>query len=130
MGLEVASLRDTFENKLNNNLDEIEIIFNQGMRLPNVSVIAFKSSVSDALLYALNQKGVYASFGGVQFQRLSNILNTLGYAPQVANGAISFALSSQTTLEDIESATGIIIEEVKKMRNLNVEGSYGTQRAH
>ncbi|MCH9632061.1 MAG: Cysteine desulfurase IscS [Chlamydiae bacterium] len=116
MGLEIASLRDLFESNLSKGLDEVEIVLNQSMRLPNVSVIAFKNIVADALLYSLNQKKVYASLGGVQFQRLSNILDLLQFSPVLSNGALSFAMSCQTTAEDVNSATEIIIEEVKKIR--------------
>ncbi len=116
MGLEIASLRDLFESNLRKGLDEVEILLNHGMRLPNVSVVAFKGVVADALLYSLNHKKVYASLGGVQFQRLSHILDLLQHSPELANGALSFVMSHQTTAEEVNRASEIIIEEVKKMR--------------
>ena len=128
MGLEIASLRDLFESNLRKGLDDVEILLSHGMRLPNVSVVAFKDVVADALLYSLNHKKVFASLGGVQFQRLSHILDLLGQSPELANGALSFAMSHQTTAEEVNKASEIIIEEVKKLRLMtkNMEPSSGS----
>lgn len=119
MCLEIASFRDVFEQNITQALDASEVLFVQTMRLPNVSVIAFKNVVSDALLYVLNQKKVVASLGGVQFQRLNHILECLGYSWQVAQGALAFSFAKTTTLEDVNAASQIIIQTVHEMNVLS-----------
>lgn len=119
MCLETASLRDLLERYLEEGLEDISVLFDQNMRLPNVSVISFKRIVADALLHALNLREVYASLGGGPFQKLSMFLNTLGIKPQVAHGALSFSLSHFNTAEEIKVAAEKIIEEVKKLRKLS-----------
>lgn len=119
MCLETASLRDLLERYLEEGLDDIFILFDQNIRLPNVSVISFKGVVADALLHALNSRAVYASIGGGPFQKLSMLLNAIGAKPQIANGALSFSLSRFNSAEEIKIAADIIIEEVKKLRKLS-----------
>lgn len=129
MCLETASLRDLLERYLEEGLEDIHILFNKSMRLPNVSVIAFQNVVSDALLYALNQKKVYASIGGVQFQKLNHLLTLFGNPFWKSDTALSFSLSKMTTAEEIKRASEIIIEEVIKLRKMS-ENMEALQNAH
>lgn len=119
MCLEIASLRDLFERYLEEGLEKIHILFNKCMRLPNVCVVAFEKVSADALLYALNQKGIYATLGGAHFQKLSILLESVGYPYWIADTSISFALSRFTTAEEVKFACDIIIEEVLKLRKMS-----------
>ncbi len=119
MCLEVASQRDLLERCLQEGLDDIEILFDKNLRLPNVAVISFKNVVADALLYELNAHRVYATLGGVNFQKLSTLLESLQMPPLIANGALSFALSRYTSAEEIKRASEVIIQAVCKLRKLS-----------
>lgn len=118
MCLEIASLRDAFESILIQKLDQVQILFDGVMRLPNVSVIAFKKVVADALLYILNQKKIYASLGGVQFQRMSYILETLGYPSEICCGALSFAFARTSTIDEVKQAADIIVQTIEEMAKM------------
>lgn len=102
MALETVRLRDLFES-----LVEGEVLFQDTLRLPNTSLIAFPRVHQEALLYFLSRKGVFASMGGKRSARLSD------------ETSLSFALSRMTTEEEIRKAAQIINEAVRKLRALS-----------
>jgi len=75
--------------------------------------------VNEALLYALNRKGVYASIGGGTFQQIGYILKACAIPEMIGNTAISFSLSRETTDEDIDRAVDIIADCVKQLRKVS-----------
>lgn len=119
LSLETSSLRDYFESTLQKKLGFVDVLFSKSLRLPNVSVISFKTIASDTLLYALNQRGVYATFGGGLFQKLSYLLDNLGYSSKISETSVSFALSKDTTQKDLDCVIEIIVEEVKRLSKLS-----------
>lgn len=114
--MEIVRLRDQLERGVLNAIPEAVVLFKDADRLPNSSVIAFPGIYSEALLYLLNAKGVYASNGGGKFQSLEKILLTTGADLAVASSALSFSLSWDTTEEEIESATESLISSVKQLQ--------------
>ena len=114
--MEIVRLRDQLERDVLSGIPEAVILFKEADRLPNCSVIAFPECYSESLLYLLNAKGVYASNGGGKFQSLEKILLTIGIEKSIASAALSFSLSWDTTEEDIENATKIIIDSVKQLK--------------
>ncbi len=99
MSLEVARLRDRFEELA---APVAKALFQESLRLPNVSVLVFPKVHQEALLYLMNRKGLYASIGGPYAPHLSRLLET--------EGAVSFALSRMTTEEEIVKAASILKE--------------------
>lgn len=132
MCLEIASLRSLFEKTIEDRLGKIvRVLFSNNLRLPNVSVITFKNIIADALLYELNHKKVYATLGGVRFQRLSHILEILHYSSNEGHGALSFAISRFTTKQEIMEAAEIIIQQVERMQSmLSKEVENGSETTH
>ncbi len=96
--LEIAHLRDRFEELLCHHT----LLFQKSPRLPNTSVIAFETVASDALLYALSEKGLFASMGGGVFPRLSHVLGCCNVQGVRKHSALSFAFGAHTTIEEIE----------------------------
>ena len=104
MALEVVRLRDLFESLVNG-----KVLFQDQLRLPNVSLIAFEKVHQEALLYFLNRKGVYANIGGPYASYLSLIDET----------AISFAFSRMTTEEEMRKAAQIVNETVEELQMIS-----------
>lgn len=75
---EVARLRQKFEEEIQKALPDARVLFNDVERLPNTSVIAFPGASSEALLFHLQRKGVFATFGGGSSQHLSFVLKACG----------------------------------------------------
>lgn len=110
LNLETARLRDQLESGVQRGVADAVVLFKEVERLPNCTVIAFPGVESDALLYLLNRKGVYASMGGGQTQKLFHVLTASGVDPLMAHCALSFSLSHETTEEEISYAVQTIVD--------------------
>jgi cysteine desulfurase len=117
--METARLRDTFEKELKHALPDTVILFQDADRLPHVSCVAFPGVMSEALLYHLHRRQVYASLGGGQFQKLSSQLKSCKVSEELAQSALSFAISHETTEDDLAEALDIIVSSVRKLSNLS-----------
>lgn len=119
VGTEVARLRNHLEQGITEAVKEAVVLFHQQERLPHCTTIAFPGVASEALLYLLNRRKLYASIGGGSFQQIGLILVSCGVPEELALSAISFSLSRETEEEEIEKAIQIIVESVKQLRNLS-----------
>jgi cysteine desulfurase len=115
MGLEVARLRDKLERGVLQGCPGAQVILKKTRRLPNCTVLTFSKIHSDALLFLLHRHQVYASLGGGHAQRLSHLLMASGIDPILAQCALSFSLSFQTTEEEIDQAIAVIIKCVHQL---------------
>lgn len=119
--MEIARLRDRLEEGVREGFSEAVILFKEADRLPNVTVIAFPKVYSEALLFLLNSKGIYASSGGGKFQLLETILMAAGVEENLAKCALSFSLSWDTKEEEIEHAISLIIACAKQIQRSSKE---------
>lgn len=117
--LETARLRGKLEKGILDKIPDAQVLFQKADRLPNCSAIAFPGAVSDALLFLLNRKGVYASLGGGHCQKLSHILIASGIEESLAQCALSFSLTFETTEEEIDYAIEVIVDSVQKLKALS-----------
>ncbi len=120
LNLETARLRDELEKGIKEGFKDAVILFKNVERLPNCSVIAFPGVESDALLYLLSRKGVYASMGGGQSQKLFHILSACGIKETLAHSALSFSLSHETTEAEISFAIQTIVDCVQHLSKCSV----------
>lgn len=117
--LETARLRDKLEKGVLDGIPDAQVLFQKAERLPNCTAIAFPGVISDALLFMLHRKGVFASLGGGHSQKLSHILIASGVKEQLAQCALSFSLSFETKEEEIDYAVRIIVDCVQKLQKLS-----------
>lgn len=118
MSLDVPRLKKQFEKKLLDTIPEVEVLFVKNS-LPNVSVIYFPKVHAEALLYYLNKKGLFASFGGGVSQPLFSIIEKLHLEAKYRYSSLSFAFSRYTTKMDLEKAVDIIYSEVTNLQILS-----------
>lgn len=119
LSIETARLRNKLEEGVKSVFPEAEIFFQNQERLPNCTVIAFPGIANEALLYALNRKGVYASIGGGTFQQIGLVLMASNVEETLAHSAISFSLSRETTENEIQRAVEIIGECAHRLRKIS-----------
>lgn len=112
---EVARLKFYFESQVKKRVPKARILFEQEERAPHISAIAFPGLVSEALLYQLNRKNVFASMGGGSFPQMKYLLDAIGLAPYEANSALSFCLSKETTEEDLDLAVDALVFATEKL---------------
>lgn len=116
MCTEVARLRDKLETGVMEGYPDAIACFRDQERIPNSTAIAFPGVSNEALLYALNKRGVYACIGGGTFQQIGLILAACGIEEAVAQSAINFTLSRETTEDEIDRAIAIVVDAAHKLR--------------
>jgi len=114
--MEGARLRNMLEEGIKQGYQGAKPLFTDQQRLPHVTTIAFPGIVNEALLFALSEKGLFASIGGGTQQQLSLVLDSCGVEPLLAHSSISFSLSRETTDHEIERAIEIIVSVANQLR--------------
>ncbi len=117
---EVARLRDLLEEELLSLYPEARIPFRNQERLPHCSVILFPGIANEALLHALNRQKVFATIGGGNFQQLRLLLAASGVPNALAQTAVGFQLSRETTEEEIRRAAQLIAATAARLRQLSI----------
>lgn len=112
--LELAQIRKQFEQKIHELIPLGTILFQNAMRLPNVSCIAFPNIHAEALLYELNKHNVFATIGGGRFSDLSDVLDR-----SLGKRAISFAMSRYTTFKEMEKVIPILQASLQKFSKIS-----------
>ncbi len=116
---EVARLRNRLEEGVLQAYPEAKLFYRDQERLPNVTTIAFPGVVNEALLFALNRQGLYASMGGGNFQQLGLLLAASGVSELLSHSALSFSLARTNYEEEIDRAISIIADSANKLRILS-----------
>jgi cysteine desulfurase len=113
---EIARLRYKLESSLCHELPGTQVMGVDAERISSCTTLAFPGIHAESLLFALSRKRLYACLGGGKFQNLSSVLLHQGHGVRVAQSALSFALSRDTTEEEIDEAIECITVEVKKLQ--------------
>jgi cysteine desulfurase len=91
-------------------------------RVPNTTNIYFDGIDGEALLIALDLKGLAVSTGAACSSGAiepSHVLSAMGLSRERAKTSIRFSLGKQNTSEDIDFAIALIPETVTRLRNLS-----------
>lgn len=118
---EVARLRNRLETGIISGFPDAKVFFQDQERLPHCTAIAFPGIANEAMLYALNRKGVLASIGGGHFQQIGIILSASGIKEPLAYSAISFSLSRETHEDEIDKAIDIIVDTAKRLSKVSIK---------
>lgn len=116
---QVARTRYLFEREICQECPEIQTLMGERERVPHISVLAFPGVSSELMAYTLNSQGLYASFGGGQFQQIHYLLSAMGIEGALAQSALSFSFSHLTSLGDSQKGAQIIVETYRKLRKLS-----------
>jgi cysteine desulfurase len=91
-------------------------------RVPNTTNIYFDGIEGEALVIALDLKGLAVSTGAACSSGAiepSHVLIAMGLRPDRAKASIRFSLGKQNTPEDVEFALGLIPRAVARLRELS-----------
>jgi cysteine desulfurase len=117
----IAAARDRLERELL----EIEAAGRNGEgapRVPNTTNIYFDGIDGEALVIALDLKGLAVSTGAACSSGAiepSHVLTAMGLRPDRAKASIRFSFGKQNSAEDIEFALAIVPETVSRLRKLS-----------
>ena len=117
----MAAMRDQFERELL----QIEAAGTNGLgapRVPNTTNIYFDHIEGEALVIALDLKGLAVSTGAACSSGAiepSHVLTAMGLRPDRARASIRFSLGKQNTADDVEFALSLVPGTVARLRELS-----------
>lgn len=115
----LAAMRDAFEQRIVEEVEDASVNGMSAPRLWNTSNIAFARLEAEAILLMLSERGVCASAGAACSSGSldpSPVILAMGISPEKAHGSVRFSLSRETTQEELDHAAQIIIEVIAKLR--------------
>jgi cysteine desulfurase len=118
----LAALRDRFEQGILSQIEDTGVNGGEAPRVSNTSNLYFNHLEAEALVIALDLKGLSVS-GGSACQsgaaEPSHVLTAMGLSPARARASVRFSLSRLTTEEEIDEALKIIPTAVARLRELS-----------
>jgi len=117
----IAELRDRLESTLLQ-IDAAAVNSGGASRVPNTSNIYFDHIEGEAMVIALDLKGLAVSTGAACSSGAiepSHVLTAMGLPPERARASIRFSLGKQNTVEDVDFALSIIPSTIARLRELS-----------
>jgi cysteine desulfurase len=116
----IRQMRDRFEHVLAESCPPTVVHGAAADRLPNTANVAFPGLDGDALLVALDLRGVLCSLGSTCASGSAEpapALLAMRVPPAVAKGSVRFSLGADNTPEEIDTAARIVAETVRSLRS-------------
>ncbi|HUU79933.1 MAG TPA: cysteine desulfurase family protein [Acidobacteriota bacterium] len=115
---EMTTMRDCLQLLLFEGIDGLVLNGHEAERLPNTLNVSVPGLEGGKILEGL--PGIMASTGAAchdRSVRLSHVLSAMGVSPEVGMGTLRLSVGRSNTMEQIEEAARLIIDQVKKMRH-------------
>lgn len=115
----LAKSRNFFEQRLDEQLSNIEVVSRNAPRLPHTSNIAFHGVDRQALFMALDMAGIACSTGSACASgsgRPSHVLQAMQLPKETVGSALRFSFSRMTTDEEIDEAVRRLVRTVQRLR--------------
>ena len=119
---EMATMRDRLQDSILAAMDDMGVNGLGAPRVPNTTNLWFDYVEGEALVIALDLKGLAVSSGAACSSGAiepSHVLLAMGLPHQRARASIRLSLGKQTTQEDIDFAIKIIPETVGRLREIS-----------
>jgi cysteine desulfurase len=118
----MAAMRDRLQQGILAQVDEARVNGDGAARVPNTTNIRFDYIDGEAMVIALDLKGIAVSTGAACSSGAiepSHVLLAMGLRPDQARASIRFSLGKQTVAEDIDTALALVPEVVTRLRDLS-----------
>lgn len=119
---QMVTLRNAFENGVEEKISGIIINGNTKKRLPNISNITFKYVEGEGILINLDMQGIAVSTGSACSSgslEPSPIILAIGQKEEFARGAVRFSFGKENSLEDVEYILDILPKAIENLRKLS-----------
>jgi cysteine desulfurase len=119
---QIRQWRDRFENGVLEAVESVGVNGRETPRVPNTSSIYFDYIEGEALVIALDLKGVAASTGAACSSGAvepSHVLMAMGLGADHARASLRFSLGKHNCAEDIDCALTVLPEAVGRLRELS-----------
>jgi len=115
--LEISILRDYFEHRIENEIEDYQIIGKNAPRVGNTSNIHFKHVKSSELMTKLTDVALSSGSACVSGDRdPSHVLTAMHLKPEEALSCIRFSLSKYTTKAEIDKVVDQLKESIIRIR--------------
>ena len=118
----MAALRDRLEQTILGEVEAAGVNGRGAPRVPNTTSVYFDYIEGEALVIALDLKGLAVSTGAACSSGAiepSHVLTAMGLSPERARGSLRFSLGKQTTPDDVKFALDLIPQTVARLRELS-----------
>ena len=118
----MVRLRDRLESAILDSVEQIGVNSGRAARVPNTANIYFDCIEGEAMVIALDLKGLSVSTGAACSSGAiepSHVLTAMGLSADRARASIRFSLGKQNTAEDVEFAIELVPEIVARLRELS-----------
>ena len=118
----IAAMRDRLESASLGQIEDTRVNAEGVPRVPNTTNIRFEHIEGEALVIALDLKGLAVSTGAACSSGAiepSHVLVAMGLRPEQARASIRFSLGKQTRDQDIDFAISLLPETVARLRDLS-----------
>ena len=119
---QLAALRDRLQAGVLDAVKSAAVNGADAPRVPNTSNIYFDYIEGEALVIALDLKGLAVSTGAACSSGAiepSHVLTAMGLRPERARASIRFSLGKQNTAEEVEFALALVPQAVARLRELS-----------
>jgi cysteine desulfurase len=120
--VQMATFRDQMERAILDGIEQVAVNGGGGPRVPNTSNISFDCIEGEAMVIALDLKGLAVSTGAACSSGAiepSHVLTAMGLSPDRARGSIRFSIGKQNTADDVEFALALVPEVVGRLREIS-----------
>lgn len=117
-----SALRDKLQRGLLDRVPQCRVNAGAALRTPNTTNLLFPGVEGEALLIALDLKGLACSTGAACSSGAvepSHVLTAIGLPPEDARASLRFSLGRRTTPADIDFALTIVPAAVAQLRELS-----------
>ncbi|HZR33603.1 MAG TPA: cysteine desulfurase family protein [Terriglobales bacterium] len=118
----IAALRDRLESTITESVEAVKVNGGSAPRVPNTTNLHFDGIEGEALVIALDLKGLAVSTGAACSSGAiepSHVLTAMGLRPDQARASLRFSLGKQNTAEDVDFALNLIPQTVTRLRELS-----------
>lgn len=133
--LTIAAMRDRLEQGILAQIDETGVNGEGAARVPNTTSLYFDHIEGEAMVIALDLKGLAVSTGAACSSGAvepSHVLLAMGLGRDRARASIRFSLGKQTTEEEIDFSLAILPETIARLRAISpryaAEAKIGSQK--
>jgi cysteine desulfurase len=119
---QMEKFRDQMERTILAGIEQVAVNGGGASRVPNTTNISFDCIEGEAMVIALDLKGLAVSTGAACSSGAiepSHVLTAMGLSPDRARGSIRFSLGKQTTAEDVEFALSLVPNVVERLREIS-----------
>jgi cysteine desulfurase len=120
--LRISALRDKLQQGLLERVPQSSVNAGATARTPNTTNVLFPGVEGEALLIALDLKGLACSTGAACSSGAvepSHVLTAIGLPPEEARASLRFSLGRHTTAADIDFALHLVPAAVAQLRELS-----------